>query len=153
MAEEKEEKKKHPGGAPTKYKEEYCQQIIEFFRVEPRQVMYKKEYFQNGNLKSETPIIEANNLPTFQDFADSIDVHIDTLNEWCKVHEQFSEAYARAKQLQERIWLINGMNGLYNSNFAIFFGKNCLGYKDKQEIENTGDVAIKIEGYNPDYAK
>jgi hypothetical protein len=74
-------------------------------------------------------------LPTFQSFADKIGVHIDTLHEWKKVHATFSEAYARAKQLQEHIWLVNGMNNLYNSQFAQFFGKNCLGYKDKTEID------------------
>ena len=30
------------------------------------------------------------------------------------------------------------MGNLYNSQFAQFFGKNCLGYKDKTETEITG---------------
>jgi hypothetical protein len=49
----------------------------------------------------------------------------------------------RAKQLQEKIWLTNGMNNLYNSQFAQFFGKNCLGYKDKQEVEHTGNLKLE----------
>jgi hypothetical protein len=128
--------KKSNAGAPTKYKPEYCQGIIDYFTVEPQQVVYKKEYFQNGTLKSEVPIVLPEQLPTFQGYADNIGVHIDTLNEWTKVHEEFSEAYARAKQLQEKVWLVNGMGGLYNSQFAQFFGKNCLGYKDKTEVES-----------------
>jgi hypothetical protein len=129
--------KKSNAGAPTKYKPEYCQGIIDYFTVEPQQVVYKKEYFQNGTLKSEVPIVLPEQLPTFQGYADNIGVHIDTLNEWCKIHEEFSEAYARAKQLQEKVWLINGMSNLYNSQFAQFFGKNCLGYRDKTEVEST----------------
>lgn len=136
--------KKNKGGAPTKYKEEYCEKIVEYFRVPPEIVDYKREYYQNGNLKSEYPIVRGNEFPTFQGFADEIGVHIDTLHEWREVHEKFSEAYMRAKQLQEKIWLTNGMNNLYNSQFAQFFGKNCLGYKDKQEVEQSGEVNSTI---------
>lgn len=130
------EKEKHPGGAPTKYDKKYCKKIIDFFKIEPYETKTQKEFFADGSLKSERVIIIPVKFPTFQDFADSIEVHVDTLNEWCSKHKEFSEAYARAKQLQEKVWLINGMNGQYNSQFAIFFGKNCLGYKDKQENIN-----------------
>ncbi len=137
--------KKHPGGRPTKYKEEYCDKIIEYFRIEPTKTDYKEEYYNNGTLKSKTPVITAEIFPTFQGFADELDVSIDTLNEWCKVHPEFSEAYTRAKALQERIWLQNAMSGLYNPQFAQFFGKNCLGYKDKQELETKGEQKIVVE--------
>lgn len=137
------EEEKNKGGAPTKYKEEYCEEIVKYFRVPPEIVDYKREYYQNGNLKSEYPIVRGNEFPTFQGFADKIGVHYDTLKEWCSIHEEFSEAYMRAKQLQEKIWLTNGMNNLYNSQFAQFFGKNCLGYKDKQEVEHTGNLKLE----------
>lgn len=137
----KEQKpKKNKGGRPTKYKKEYCEQIVEYFRVPPEIIEYKREYYQNGNLKSEYPIVRGNEFPTFQGFADKIGVNIDTLNEWCNVHPKFSEAYTHAKSLQEKIWLTNGMTGLYNAQFAQFFGKNCLGYKDKQEVEQSGGL-------------
>ena len=130
-------------GRPSKYKPEYCEQIIQYFSVQPQQVDYKETYFADGTLKSKEPITMAQQLPTFQKFADIIGVHIDTLLEWNKEHEEFSLAYARAKQLQESIWLINGMSGLYNSQFAQFFGKNCLGYKDKTEQEVKITQTIK----------
>lgn len=137
----------HAGGRPTEYKEEYCEMIIQYFSVEPQQTVYKKTYYANGQLKSEEPVTLAEQIPTFQKFADSIGVHVDTLHEWKKTYKEFSESYARAKQLQEGIWLINGMSGLYNSQFAQFFGKNCLGYKDKSETELMGKDggAIQIE--------
>jgi hypothetical protein len=126
-------------GRPSKYKEEYCDQIIEYFQKEPITCLYKEEYFKDGEIKSKSPIITANEFPTFQGFANKISVNGDTLVEWAKVNTGFSAAYARAKELQEHIWLVNGMQGLYNSQFAQFFGKNCLGYKDKTET----DVTIK----------
>ena len=134
---------KHPGGRPSKYKKKYCKEIIEYFKVESTKTEYKEEYFVNGELKSRVPIVTANDIPTFQGYANSIGVHMDTLQEWCKVHEEFSVAYNKAKQLQEKIWLENGMTGRYSPQFAIFFGKNCLGYKDKQEVEHSGTLKLE----------
>lgn len=136
-----------PAGRPTDYNQKYCNQIIEYFKKPPFHTEYKREYFNNGEIKSETPILIANEFPTFQGFADEIGVHFDTLREWVKVHKEFSESYAHAKALQEKIWLINGLQNLYNSQFAQFFGKNCLGYKDQQEItvndQQMSDEEIK----------
>ena len=133
-------------GRPTKYNEKYCKEIINYFNKPPQNCMYKEEYFNNGSLKSKTPIITATEFPTFQGFANEINVNIDTLHEWKEKHIEFSEAYMRAKQLQEKIWLVNAMGGLYNAQFAQFFGKNCLGYKDKQELEHSGNVNNPFEG-------
>ena len=137
------EKEKHAGGRPSKYKKKFCKEIIEYFRKEPYVLEVKKEYFADGSIKSMNPSIQAAEFPTFQGFADSINVHIDTLHEWCNKNPEFSEAYKRAKQLQEKIWLVNGMQGLYNAQFAQFFGKNCLGYADKQEIEHSGQLKLE----------
>lgn len=134
---------KHAGGRPPKYKKEYCDEIIAYFRKPPYETTLKEEYFYDGSLKSRIPVTTATEFPTFQGFADKIEVHIDTLNEWCKKYKEFSEAYKRAKQLQEKIWLVNSMQNLYNPAFAQFFGKNCLGYKDKQEIEHSGNIKLE----------
>ena len=134
---------KHAGGRPPKYNKEYCKSIIEYFKKAPYTVEYKEEYFADKSLKSRTPILTATEFPTFQGYADQIGVHIDTLNEWTKKYSEFSEAYKRAKQLQEKIWLVNSMQNLYNPAFAQFFGKNCLGYKDKQEFEHSGNLKLE----------
>lgn len=134
---------KHAGGRPPKYKKKYCTDILEYFKKPPYKAEYKIEYFSDGSIKSQVPIMTATEFPTFQGFADDIGVHIDTLNEWCKKYEEFSEAYKRAKQLQEKIWLVNSMQNLYNAQFAQFFGKNCLGYRDKQEIEHSGNLKLE----------
>jgi len=129
---------KHAGGRPPKYKPEYCDLIIEHFRVPAQTMKSKKTYYADGTIKSEEEYPVATDLPTFQNFADSIGVHMSQLTRWQDEYEEFRTAYARAKQLQEHIWLVNGMSNLYNSQFAQFFGKNCLGYSDKQSIELTG---------------
>ena len=130
-------------GRPTKYDPMYCEKIIEFFDVSAQQTVYKRPYFPDGQIKSEDPVILPAPLPTFQKFADLIGVHVDTLHEWYREYKDFSEAYARAKQLQESIWLVNGMSGLYNAQFAQFFGKNCLGYKDRHDVDV--ETAVRYE--------
>ncbi|MEG1945234.1 MAG: terminase small subunit [Oscillospiraceae bacterium] len=134
-------------GCPTKYKKEYCRKIIEFFDVEPQETTTRETFYPNGKLKSKEQIVNAQTLPTFQGFAHKISVHVDTLHEWCKEYAEFSEAYARAKQLQENIWLVNGLSNLYNAQFAMFFGKNCLGYRDKSELDvgNSDGKVFKFE--------
>ena len=137
------------GGRPTKYKPEYCQQIIDYFDKIPQYTTYKESYYADGTLKSKEPIILPEQFPTFQGFAHSIDVNMSQLTRWQEEHQDFCTAYAHAKSLQERIWAVNAMGNLYNSQFAQFFGKNCLGYKDKQEVDignsgNAFEVNIKV---------
>ena len=132
-------------GRPSKYKPEYCDDIIRYFDVPPQQTTYKKTYYADGTLKSEDPVTLACQLPTLQGYAHSIDINKDTLIEWSKEHQEFSVAYTRAKELQEQIWLINGMSGLYNSQFAQFFGTNCLGYKIKQDVTLDANVTQTIK--------
>ena len=47
------------------------------------------------------------------------------------------------------------MGGQYNSQFAQFFGTNCLGYKNRTEVDQkvSGAVNITIEGQVKDWAK
>ena len=133
---------KNDTGRPTKYKPEYCKKIIDYFNQPPVITTYKKTYYADGSVKSEEPVMLPCDFPSFQGFASLIEVDVHTLDDWCAEHSDFSTAYARAKQMQENLWLINGMNGQYNSQFAQFFGKNCLGYKDKTEQEVKADVTI-----------
>lgn len=112
-------KKKKPTpnkrGAPTKYKPEYCQGIIDFFTKQ---------------LTASEP-----ELPFFSAYAREIQVNIDTLHEWKKVHANFSEAYKKCKQAQKEVLIKNGLNGGFNSTFSIFTAKNILGWRDVKEIK------------------
>lgn len=130
------------GGRPTKYDSKYCKQIIAMFDVEPTREVYETYTYKDGTTK-EVSRLEPAELPTMADFAKKINVNIDTLYEWAKKHPEFSEAMKKAKEIQENIWQKNSLLGLYNPTFAIFMGKNCYGWKDKQEIENK--VSLSYE--------
>ena len=134
-------------GRPTKYKPEYCQEIIKFFDRELVHHVAKEVIHPKDGVIS---IMEerATDLPLFEAFAHSIDVHVDTLHEWKKVYPEFSESYKRAKQLQKEHLVTNAMQGRYSNSFAIFTAKNILGWRDKQEIESNvnQNVTVTIDG-------
>ena len=125
----------HPGGAPTKYKPEYCKKIIEFFSINPDYEV--TETVEGKNWSKNTTKKMPNYFPTFEKFAVELDVDTDTLVEWSKVHQEFSVAYKKAKQLQKNFLMQNGLAGLYNAAAFCFVAKNCTDMRDKVEMENT----------------
>ena len=84
----------------------------------------------------------ANRLPTLRNFAKSIEVSIDTVYEWIKQHEEFSDAFTHAKDLQKWFLIENGLNGCYNPMFAIFTAKNITDMRDKTETENNTNLNV-----------
>lgn len=109
-------------GAPTKYKEEYCNQLI--------------EHMSQGF--------------SYESFAGLISVDRDTLYQWEKDHCQFSDAkkQGRAKQLltDERTLQSIILGDLKDSNITglIFKMKNCHKWRDKHEIDNiSSDGSMK----------
>ena len=105
--------KANKGGRPTKYKNEYCDEIIEYF-------------------KNEEPI------GSIAGFAAKIGVCKDTIHEWRDKHQAFSDAYKKAYAFYEHKWLKGSINGDFQVAFSIFMGKNVFGYKDKLD-HSLGD--------------
>lgn len=107
-------KKKSNAGAPSKYKPEYCDKIIEVMGV-------------GASLTS---------------FAAEINVHKDTVYEWMKEHPEFSVASKIARQKCQHWWevLLRGTaTGKVKGNLGaqVFWMKNRFkdDWKDKLEYE------------------
>jgi hypothetical protein len=98
-------------GRPSKYDPSYCEALI--------------HHMEDGL--------------SYESFAGRISVNIDTLYEWEKVHEEFSEAkkVARAKQLlaNERTLHMMAKGKIRDCNVTaqIFLMKNCHKWTDRQE--------------------
>lgn len=119
MAKKPDSERKRPArpgeGGPSKYRPEYCQQLIDFMA---------KGYS-----------IEA--------FAGDISVCIDTISEWVKTHPEFSAAKRLGQTKSLRFWEMQGIDGLrdefqgskFNSAVWIFNMKNRHRWRDKQEVE------------------
>lgn len=136
-------------GRPTKYREEYCEKIIQFFNRPKTKILTTVTTGKNDYEKVEEKEVAAP-LPTLSGFALSINVNMDTLNQWCKVHPEFSESYKQAKELEAEFVVENAMRNLYAQPFSIFYMKNCHGWKDKQELTgaDSGPLTIKIVNYS-----
>lgn len=130
-----------PRGRPTLFKEEFAEQLIDYFNIEP--YWEKVEMNKDGN-----PVVikVANKFPTLARFSTILGVTRETLHDWAtakNVHGElkypdFSYAYKRAKDYQESILVEGTMNGVFNAPFSIFTAKNVLGWRDKTEQEITG---------------
>ena len=112
---------KHAGGRPTKYKPEYCEEIV--------------EYMRDGKSLAE--------------FAAYIDVDHDTINNWAKKYSEFFGAKKRAIKLSEAWWTAQGREALRDREFnhVLWYMnmKNRFGWRDKQEIEMDTSVHIHID--------
>lgn len=107
-----------PAGRPTKYKPEYCQEIIDFM---------SKGYSATA-------------------FAAKIGVHIDTIQEWKNTHAEFSAAYKKAHAAAQFFWENKGLENLitdgkekFNAAVWIFWMKARFGWRDRDEISFTKD--------------
>ena len=126
-----------PAGRPTMYDRKFCEEIIEFFDIEP----YREITTENKNGTEITKLI-ANDLPTMAGFASHIGVSKPTLVNWGKAHPEFFAAITRAKTIAEKILVANTLQGLYEPRFAVFVAKNYTDLKDAKEIINRdGDSA------------
>lgn len=131
-------------GRPTKYKPEYCQQLVDFFRQD---CIKEVEITVEGKNWSKTvtdlvPVF----FPTFEEFADNIDTHVDTLHEWRRRHKDFSEAYTRAKDRQKAMLLKFSLLGRLDTRFAQFMAINNFGMVSAK-TENKGEGEIIIRKY------
>lgn len=122
-----ENKPKGPGGRPSLYKPEYCDRVIELGR-------------------EGMSVVE---------MAAEIGVSRSTLEEsWPEAHEEFSEAFARARELSQAWWERQGRIGLtaerfnaqvYSRSMAARFPKDWRESKEQRLAGADGGV-VKVEG-------
>lgn len=127
-----ETKPKGPGGRPSLYRPEYCERVLEFGR-------------------EGMSVVE---------MAAEIGVARSTLEEaWPAAHEEFSEAFARARELSQAWWERQGRVGLtaerfnaqvYSRSMAARFPKDWRESKE-QRVTGADGGAVQIEsGLTPD---
>jgi hypothetical protein len=123
-------------GRPTKYRPEYCEQIVEYFQ----RPAYREVTLPNGQTQN-----VCNVFPTMTRFADSIGVDDSTLEDWILVHPNFLRAYKTAKKLQEAILQEGALGGAYHGSFAIFTAKNVCGWRDEKDLNLANKPGEKFQ--------
>ena len=121
-------------GQPTKYKPEYCQQLIDYFSIEPLEVIREQEITGTEGGKYVSRRLPQR-FPWFEGFARKIGVHRNTLKNWCNEHPEFAEAYETAKDLQREFLVDIGLSGATSASFAIFTMKNVCGWRDERDLK------------------
>jgi hypothetical protein len=137
-----DKKKKAKMGAPTKYKPEYCQGIVDYFTRELTKIITKEKLNKDGDVVQVSETV-AEDLPLFEGYAASIGVHRETLLNWTQKHSDFFDAYKKAKDLQLQMLLLNGLGGHYQSAFGIFALKNLHNWTDRQESKINANVTLE----------
>lgn len=137
----KETRFEKENAAACKYRDEYCEKLIEFFNQPPTRIEYKETYYK-GELSSRTPVVVPNEYPTFEMFAASIGVTTGTLRNWYENYPRFAFYYARAKEIQLGKLTSNAVTGLYNPIYAKFEAVNNHNQKDRQEVDTNVTGAI-----------
>lgn len=126
-----------------KYKDEYCDMLLEYFSNVEREIIYEEFYFPDGSLKGKRPVqVLPPKLPTIEGFANKIGVIHQTMLNWCKDYPQFNNAYARAKQIQKDIIMTNGAQKQYDSNFSKFLLMNNHGMAEQVKTDTTFKVVM-----------
>lgn len=121
-------------GQPTKYKPEYCQQLIDYFSIEPLDIVQDTEINDPDGSKRISRRLPQR-FPWFEGFARKIGVHRNTLKNWCNEHPEFAEAYETAKDLQREFLVDIGLSGTTSASFAIFTMKNVCGWRDERDLK------------------
>jgi hypothetical protein len=134
-------KGKHAGGRPTKYKPAYCQQLIDYFDIEPFKDI-EIPHYKNGEIswidKKRLPA----RLPTLRKFAKSIEISYVTVYAWIKQHKEFSNAFTHAQLIRKEFLIDNGLQGLYPPLTFKFVAVNLTDMRDKLE-HGLDDAATK----------
>jgi len=114
-------------GRPTKYEERFCDMLV--------------KHMSEGL--------------SFESFAAEVNTHKDTLYEWKKVYEEFSDAHKRGITQNLSFWEKIGrslaIKGKGNVVAWIFNMKNRHGWKDSQEItapDGQSPIQIVIKERN-----
>ena len=106
-------------GSPGKYKIEYAQKLIQWFK-------------------------DCESYPTFEGFAVEIGVVSRTLENWREGYPSFADAYERALDIQKNKLITKSLAGEYNGNFAKFIASAQFGMAEKEKHEISGIEGISV---------
>lgn len=129
------------------YKPQYCQDVIEFFLN--HKLTYERTVVEGENYKK-TEIVP-NEFPTLSDFAKSIvvdstkkGVSRQAVYTWRKRFPEFDEACRIGLEIQNEILMKGAIMGVFSPGFSVFAMKNMSNWRDKTEVEHSGEIALSI---------
>jgi hypothetical protein len=111
---------------PTEYKQEFCEKVIEYGK-QGKSVAW---------------------------MAAELGVSKDSLYEWAKVHEEFSDAFTRAKLESQRWWEDKGQEGMVAPGFNASIWSRSMAarfpedWRESKGVELTGKDGAAVQTEN-----
>lgn len=118
----------HAGGAPTKYKSEFVDEVDRYISTTGKEQM---------------------NLPTVEGFAIYLGVSRDSLYEWSKIYKEFSDTLKKIEILQKQQLINDGIYGGKEVNATIvkLLLQNNHGMKERTDATtNDKDLPTPLLG-------
>ena len=110
---------KHPGGRPTKYKEEYCD---------------LKKYLASCKAKGD--------LPSICGYAVYLEVAEKTVENWGKKNKEFLRSLGKLLSISKQTLMNKGLKGKYNSTIAKLILSSNHGMRERID-KTSGDKPIE----------
>lgn len=86
-------------------------------------------------------ISDIDGLPQVAGMARFLGVSRDTLYEWAKIHDEFSDIFENVKAAQEEMLIEKGLSGDFNSTITkLMLSKH--GYRESQDVTSDGKPLI-----------
>jgi len=132
------------GGRPTVYKPAILKKAKEYLEQ-----CQDEEVQQTIGLSAKGTELYKNKLkvklPSIEGLAGYLGVHKDTLYEWEKEYEEFSDVLGAIRSEQADRLINNGISGDYNPTIAkLLLTKH--GYSDRTELTGKDGGPVQIEG-------
>jgi len=123
------------GGRPTKYKEEFCDKVIDYLEGCQDEI---DNYVKSSGDKGETyqRVVKVS-LPTIEGFSSFLDVSVDSLERWGDKYPKFCGALNEIRREQKKRLLDKGLSGDYNPMIAKLILSSNHGMNEKKETEQT----------------
>lgn len=143
MTEKKERKKRNI--PPYKYDKSIITKMIKFFDVKPYEIKKVQRFTKSGE-SYEIDEKFANDLPTINAFAASVNLTAATLINWSKNESlpEFMHVYQICREKQETHLLQNGLHGNYNASMCIFALKNICKWTDGTLDQDKLPKGVKL---------
>ncbi|MEA5001325.1 MAG: terminase small subunit [Endomicrobiaceae bacterium] len=132
-------------GRPTKYTQDMCVKLINYFDVKP--------YTKSTKVDAQDNVIEydcPNDMPTVVGFCLSVGINRDTFYEWVKTSKEFSDTFEMCKELQKEFLCTNALRNNFNSQFAKFWAINNTDMRDAVfgDEDDINGVVIKTINFS-----
>ncbi len=104
-----------------------------------RPTKYNEEVLEKAKDYIDNHLEQGDEVPSIEGLSYYLSVNRDSLYEWAKEHEAFSDTLSDIKSKQAKLLINGGLVGDYNASIAKLMLYNH-GYSEKQETKHSGDI-------------